>query len=70
MRRVICDVFILVTTISPSMAAPADCPGLCLPTDQPPQGVAAAEWWLIYQEFIFVHCQRVATNDDNVIDSA
>ena len=69
MRRVICDVFILVTTIAPPTPAPADCPGLYLPTDLPLQGAEAAEWWLIYQEFIFVHCERIANNDDNVIDS-
>lgn len=86
MRRVICDVFILVTTISAPTATAADCAALGLPTDPqvlPPSGPPVdplplglargpdrAAWWTIYQEFIFVHCQRVAASDDNVIDSA
>ena len=87
MRRVLCDVFILVTTItSPTPAA--DCAALCLPPDpqappidlpvdppidppiDPPLGLDRAGWWAIYQEFIFVHCERIANNDDDIIESA
>ena len=82
MRRVICDVLIVITTIAPPDADPSGGNRWCLPTaPQPPpivdsataqtqqQTHASAERWVIYQEFIFVHCQRDPNGDDNVIDS-
>lgn len=82
MRRVICDIVMIITTIAPPRpddGGEADGGPMALPAwgrresqpGAPPQLVdAAPHAWIIYQEFIFVHCQRNAPAKQNVIDCA
>lgn len=82
MRRVICDVLIVITTISPLEENPTNSDESALfgeqlrppivdsLTDPPPQMTDnSTKQWCIYQEFIFVHCVRAVKGDHNVIDS-
>ncbi len=82
MRRIICDVLIVITTISPLEADPTNSdeltsfgeqsrpPIVDSLTDPPPQMTDnSAKQWCIYQEFIFVHCARAVKGDHHVIDS-
>ena len=79
MRRVICDIFMIITTITSPTSAKAETGDsrpidlamggqAAAPAADPPQVVQdARRQWIIYQELIVVHCQRDTATTHTVI---